>query len=221
MALSSHSQFVIIRNGTHIVGRAIDMSLQVGDMIPVFNYGSGSVVFDAISGVEVLPLESGSSPVEMVVNNGSIVTGISALTVMIYQYGSFTFPTIESIGIGTLCPVSLLLPTRLGQQVSGGLNISVQMIQNTHDPMIQIPVTTNTWGDLVIQYGDIAKFVGATSDQTDKDTLQMISSANVQFSPVTSVGPASSEVPSVIKITTTSGLPFMLSNGIFVQCSSG
>lgn len=219
MALNSTSQLVIIRNGTHIVGRAIDMSLQVGDMIPVFNYGSGSVVFDSINTVEIFPLPSGSTMIEMSVNNGSIVTGTSALTVMIYQSGSYTFPSIESISPGTFCPVSLLLPTRLGQQVTGGLNISVQMIQNMHDPMIQIPVTTNTWGDLVIQYADISKFISATSDQSDKDTLQMIGSANVQFSPVTFVGPALSEVPSIIKITTLSGLPFMLSNGIFVQCS--
>lgn len=198
----------------------MDINPVVGDTIPVFNYGSGSIIFDTIS--SIVQSSTSSQLYDMSVSNGGIVTGTPQLAVMIYQDNTFTFPLLDTIVSGTLCPISLLLPNRVGQQISGGLSINVQMNQNNHDPMIQIPVTTNTWGPLVIQYGDIQKFMLATNDQTDKDTLQAIGSANVQFSPVVSTTP--SVVPQtpvdVYQIQTTAGFPIMLSNGIFVMCNS-
>lgn len=220
MSLIATSQIVISRNGTYIVGRIMDIIPVAGDTIPVFNYESGSIIFDTISSVTAS--SSSEQLSEIAVSNGGTVVGTTQLSVMIYQDNAYTFPQLGSIASGTLCPISLLLPNRVGQQVSGGLSINVQMNQNNHDPMIQIPVTTNTWGPLVIQYGDIQKFVVATTDQDDKDILQSIASSNVQFSPVVSSAPmAVSQTPiDMYQIQTTSGFPFMLSNGIFIRCNS-
>jgi hypothetical protein len=218
MSIESSNQIVVSKGGVYMVGRLGDVNPAVGDGIPVLNTSSGSIIMDTIAAVEMSTINT-IQMLEMSLNYGIEITGTPLLRIMVYENNAFAPTDLSTITSGTYCPVSLLLPNRIGVQIQNGLSINVSLNQNSHDPMTQVPIATNTWGNMVVNFSDLPKFIGATAGIVDKANLEMKRDGSVQFSLVTSVLPVV-KATALYTIRTTSGLPFMLANGFFVQSSS-
>lgn len=156
------------------------------------------------------------------VGNGVIQRATPETNVLLFEANTFQLVPMSAINSAQSVPTSLYLPNRVGQQVSGGLNITVQMALSPKDPLSLVSVFTNTWGQMSFPFGAVKNFRAATTDGADIEVLSRLEVVTVQFNVIGSITSetmnASGDLP-MYWITTAnpSGMPnWMNATGLFI-----
>lgn len=176
----------------------------------------GQVYWSPIVSASRYLLKSDDNQITLTLTNGNIIKMGTGSSIMMKTGNHFSLSAVRDMYQGMTVTSSLFLPVRNAVQTGSVFTVSIQMSMSSHDPQAQVPLRTNTWGDITVPYGLISVFQGSTRDIDDIATFTTALNEGVTYVPIESVLTWNSGIESYIYTFQTLEGNFMLSNGIFM-----